>query len=50
MAKPKIAVIISTTRATRFGERPAKWIYDIAVMRADIWKRDDIVLSTNSKD
>jgi hypothetical protein len=25
MAKPNTAVIISTTRATRFGERPAKW-------------------------
>lgn len=36
MAKPKIAVIISTTRATRFGEKPAKWIYDIAAARADM--------------
>ncbi len=36
MAKPKIAVIISTTRATRFGERPAKWIYKIAAARADM--------------
>src|SRR6266436_3440644 len=36
MAKPKIAVIISTTRATRFGERPAKWIYDLASARADM--------------
>ena len=25
MAKPKIAVIISTIRVTRFGEKPAKW-------------------------
>src|SRR5712691_12315931 len=33
MAKPKIAVIISTTRATRFGEKPAKWIHDIAAKR-----------------
>jgi len=24
MAKPKIAVIISTTRATRFSEKPAR--------------------------
>jgi len=36
MAKPKIAVIISTTRATRFGEKPAKWIYDIAAARSDM--------------
>jgi NAD(P)H-dependent FMN reductase len=36
MAKPKIAVIISTTRATRFGEKPAKWIHDIAAARADM--------------
>jgi NAD(P)H-dependent FMN reductase len=36
MAKPNIAVIISTTRAMRFGEKPAKWIYDIAAARADM--------------
>src|SRR5712692_1408012 len=36
MAKPKIAIIISTTRAARFGEKPAKWIYDIATGRADM--------------
>src|ERR1700682_1787695 len=36
MTKPKIAAIISTTRATRFGEKPAKWIYDIAGARADM--------------
>jgi NAD(P)H-dependent FMN reductase len=36
MAKPKIAVIISTTRATRFGEKPAKWIHDIAAARGDM--------------
>jgi NAD(P)H-dependent FMN reductase len=36
MAKPTIAVIISTTRATRFGEKPAKWIYDIAAARGDM--------------
>jgi hypothetical protein len=35
MAKPKIAVIIGTTRVTRFGERPAKWVYYIAAARAD---------------
>src|ERR1700704_1021452 len=36
MAKPKVAVIISTTRATRFGEKPAKWIHDIAAARVDM--------------
>src|SRR2546422_4068505 len=36
MAKPKIAVIISTTRATRFSEKPAKWIHGIAAARADM--------------
>ena len=36
MAKPKIAIIVGTTRATRFGEKPAKWIYDIAAARKDM--------------
>jgi NAD(P)H-dependent FMN reductase len=36
MAKPKIAIIISTTRAARFGDKPAKWIYGIAAQRDDI--------------
>jgi NAD(P)H-dependent FMN reductase len=36
MTKPKIAIIISTTRATRFGDKPAKWISDIAAKRADM--------------
>ncbi|HKB74089.1 MAG TPA: NAD(P)H-dependent oxidoreductase, partial [Burkholderiales bacterium] len=36
MAKPKIAIIISTTRATRFGEKPAKWIHGICAERADM--------------
>jgi NAD(P)H-dependent FMN reductase len=36
MAKPKIAVIISTTRAARFGEKPARWVYDIARERSDM--------------
>jgi len=36
VAKPKIAVIVGTTRATRFGEKPARWIHDIAVARADM--------------
>jgi NAD(P)H-dependent FMN reductase len=36
MTKPKIAIIISTTRATRFGDKPAKWISDIAAQRTDL--------------
>lgn len=36
MANPKIAIIISSTRETRFGEKPAQWIYDIATQRNDI--------------
>jgi len=36
MDNPNIAVIMSTTRAGRFADRPAKWIYDLAVARADM--------------
>lgn len=36
MAKPKIGIIISTTRATRFGEKPANWIHGIAAERTDM--------------
>ena len=36
MSKPKIAIIISSTRDTRFGEKPAKWIYEAASKRDDI--------------
>src|SRR5918999_6245219 len=36
MAKPRIGIIISTNRATRFGERAAKWIHDIAAARTDM--------------
>jgi hypothetical protein len=36
MAKPKIAIIISTTRATRFGEKAAKWIHGITAARTDM--------------
>ena len=30
MAKPKIALILSTTRPTRFADLPAKWFLDVA--------------------
>lgn len=36
MAKLKIAVIIGTTRATRFGHKAAQWILDIAAKRDDL--------------
>ncbi|KAB8146088.1 NAD(P)H-dependent oxidoreductase [Chloroflexia bacterium SDU3-3] len=36
MAAPKIAIIISSTREARFGEKPAQWIKAIADQRSDI--------------
>jgi NAD(P)H-dependent FMN reductase len=36
MSKLKIAIIISTTRAARFGHKPAQWIKNIAAQRDDI--------------
>lgn len=36
MTKPKIGIIISSTRQTRFGDKPARWIYDLAASRGDI--------------
>ena len=36
MAKIKIGVIIGSTRATRFGDKPARWIHDIASRRDDM--------------
>lgn len=36
MSLPKIAIIIGTTRETRFGHKPAEWIYDIAKERNDL--------------
>jgi len=35
MTKPKIAVIISSIRPTRFGDKPAKWIADHVAARGD---------------
>ncbi|WP_425144717.1 NADPH-dependent FMN reductase [Deinococcus sp.] len=32
---PKIAIIISSTRATRFADKPAKWLKDIVSQRQD---------------
>src|ERR1700681_2030651 len=36
MSKLKIAIIISTTRAARFGHKPAQWVHDVAAARDDI--------------
>ena len=33
--KPRIAVIIGSTRDTRFADKPAAWIFDLARQRAD---------------
>ncbi len=35
MSKPRIAVVIGSTRDTRFADKPAKWIYDLATRRGD---------------
>lgn len=36
MSKPKIGVIIGTTRAKRWGDKPARWFLDVAAKRDDI--------------
>jgi NAD(P)H-dependent FMN reductase len=36
MVKPKIGIIIGSTRPGRFADKPAEWIYDIAKVRGDI--------------
>lgn len=36
MSKPRIGIIISTTREGRFGERAARWISELAANRTDI--------------
>lgn len=35
MTKPKIGIILSTTREGRFADRPAQWVHDIAAARGD---------------
>ena len=35
MPKPKIGVIVGSTRATRFADKPAEWIASIAKARGD---------------
>src|SRR5580658_2181796 len=36
VTKPKIAIILSTTRAARFGHKAGQWIHDIAKQRSDM--------------
>jgi len=36
MTKPRIGIVISTTREGRFGEKAARWIRDIAAARGDM--------------
>jgi NAD(P)H-dependent FMN reductase len=36
MSKLKMAIVISTTRAARFGHKPAQWLRDIAAKRDDM--------------
>lgn len=35
MTKPKIGIILSSTRQSRFADRPAKWVLEIAEARGD---------------
>jgi len=36
MSKPKIAVIIGSVRPTRFGDKPAQWVFDHLKARGDV--------------
>ena len=36
MSTPKVAIILATTRAARFGHKAGQWIHDIAKQRDDI--------------
>jgi NAD(P)H-dependent FMN reductase len=36
MSKPKIGIIVGSTRPTRFGDKPAAWILEHAKQRTDI--------------
>jgi len=36
MIIPRIGIILGSTRENRFGEKVAKWIYDLAVQRTDL--------------
>ena len=36
MSKPKIGIVIGSTRANRFADKPAEWIANIAKARGDL--------------
>jgi NAD(P)H-dependent FMN reductase len=36
VSKPKIAIILSTARAARFGHKAGQWLFDIARQRTDM--------------
>jgi NAD(P)H-dependent FMN reductase len=36
MSKPRVGIVISTTREGRFGDKAATWIHDIAATRGDL--------------
>jgi NAD(P)H-dependent FMN reductase len=36
MSKPRVGIVLSTTRQGRFGDKPAAWIRDIAAARGDL--------------
>ena len=36
MTKPKIGIVIGSTRPNRFGDKPAEWIANIAKARGDL--------------
>jgi NAD(P)H-dependent FMN reductase len=36
MAKPRIGIVIGSTRQNRFGEKAARWIYGLASCRSDL--------------
>src|ERR1700730_11619770 len=36
MIKPRVGIVISTTREGRFGDKPAVWIHDLAAARNDL--------------
>ena len=36
MAKPKIAIVVGSTRQGRFADNPANWIYELAKQRGDV--------------
>src|SRR5258708_16990252 len=36
MGKPHIGIVIAPTREGRFGDKPARWIHDLAAARGDL--------------